>query len=105
MELIDKDAVVAEINKLKECFVNKRDDFEKGYHSSLNAVSTFIDTLEVKGVDLNESTRHYLLHEHLSPLNNILHKTDLKTELQYHTDIENAFKAGYKFGLKAQKGE
>ena len=62
MELIDKAAVVAEINKLKECFVNKRDDFEKGYHSSLNAVSTFIDTLEVKEIDLDALG---ILAEHL----------------------------------------
>ena len=59
----------------------------------------------MKEVNLDESARHYLLHEHLSPLNNILHKADLKTELQYHTDIENAFKAGFGLGLKTQKGE
>ena len=51
---IDKNALVAEINKLKECFVNKRDDFEKGYHSGLDQVSNLIDTLEVKEVDLEK---------------------------------------------------
>jgi hypothetical protein len=51
---INKDALAAKINKLKECFVNKRDDFEKGYHSSLDQVSNFIDTLEVKEVDLEK---------------------------------------------------
>ena len=48
MKLIDKDRLVAKINKLKEHFVNERDDFEKGYHSSLNAVSDYLDSLEVK---------------------------------------------------------
>lgn len=41
-----------------------------------------------------EKAREYLLKEHISPLNNILHQCDLKTELQYHKDIENAFIKG-----------
>lgn len=41
-----------------------------------------------------EKAREYLLKEHLSPLNNILHQCDLKTELQYHKDIETAFIKG-----------
>ena len=44
--------------------------------------------------ELEKATRNYLLNEHISPLNDILHKCDLKMEMQYHTDIENAFKAG-----------
>ncbi len=51
---IDKSAVITEINKLKEHFVNKRDDFERGYHSCLNAVSDSLDTIEVKEVDLEK---------------------------------------------------
>ena len=62
------------------------------------------DQLETKGVDLNESARYYLLHEHISPLNEVLHQADLKVEMQYHKDIEDAYKAGFELGLKA-KGE
>lgn len=56
----------------------------------------FIDSLpeEPASEDLEESARYYLLHEHISPLNDILHQADLKIEMQYHKDIENAFKAG-----------
>ena len=41
-----------------------------------------------------EKARKYLLYEHKSPLNNILHQCDLKTEFQYHKDIETAFIKG-----------
>lgn len=65
----------------------------------------FVDTLEDKGVDLDSSATHYLLYEHRSPLNEIMHQVDLKSEMQYHKDIEHAYKAGFELGLKAQKGE
>ena len=61
-----------------------------------------VDLVEV---DLDKEARHYLLHEHTSPLSAVFHQTDLRIEMQYHKDIENAFKAGYELGLKAQKGE
>ena len=57
---------------------------------------------EVKEVDLDESARHYLLYEHVSPLNKVLHQADLKVEMQYHKDIEGAYKAGFELGIKAQ---
>ena len=45
-------------------------------------------------MELKEASRHYLLYEHLSPLNDIMHQADLNAEMQYHKDIEAAFKAG-----------
>ena len=42
-----------------------------------------------------EQARHYLLHEHRSPLNDIMHQADLNAEKQYCNDIENAYLAGY----------
>ena len=65
---------------------------------------TRTDTIEAKKVDIETSTRHYLLNEHKSPLNEVFHQADLKVEMQYHADIENAFKAGFELGLKS-KGE
>lgn len=62
------------------------------------------ESLEVKVVDLEKEAKHYLLHEHSSPLTEIMHQADLKAEMQYHKDIENAFKRGFELGLKA-KGE
>lgn len=41
-----------------------------------------------------EKAREYLLKDHISPLNDIMHISDLRAEMQYHKDIENAFKRG-----------
>ena len=75
------------------------------YRMAIKDVLSILDTLEVKEVDLKKETTHYLLYEHCSPLNEIMHKADLKSEMQYHKDIENAFKAGFELRIKAQKGE
>ena len=75
------------------------------YNKALQEVQCELDTLEVKEVNLHKSARHYLLYEHISPLNEVLHHVDIKVEMQYHKDIEDAYKAGFELGLKAQKGE
>jgi hypothetical protein len=59
-ELIDKAAVVAEIERLREeeypC-----DTFEEstGYYNALDEIATFLNTLEVKEVDLDREIRRY----------------------------------------------
>lgn len=88
------------MHRRSSCFIKKL-----SYDTIYRLNQMFINSFKVKDVDLDKSARHYLLHEHLSPLNNILHQADLKTEMQYHKDIESAFKAGYEFCLKVQKGE
>ena len=50
-QYIKKSALVAEIERLKESFVNERDGFEKGYHHGLDMVLSFLDTLETKEVN------------------------------------------------------
>lgn len=52
-------------------------------------------------VDLDKESMNYLLNEHKSPLNDIMHQVDLKTEMQYYKDIQDAFKAGF---IKAVEG-
>ena len=110
MELIDKAAVVAEVENLRSNLIYGACASQIAMETrckeeAYNEVFSFIDTLEVKEVDLDESARYYLLHEHISPLNEVLHQADLKVEMQYHKDIEDAYKAGFELGLKAQKGE
>ena len=61
MKLIDKAAVVVEIERLKESFVNERDGFEKGYHHGLDMVLSFLDTTETKEVD-EEYNGRAMLH-------------------------------------------
>lgn len=70
---------------------------------SLENLLSFLDSLEVKELDLDKEARKYLLNEHKSPLSAVFHQTDLRVEMQYHKDIENAFKAGYELGLKVSK--
>ena len=97
MKLIDKDKVVAEIERIRTYYENLQ-MIKQVYNSHIdncNDLLDFLDTLEVKQVDLDESARHYLLHEHISPLNEVLHHADLKVEMQYHKDIEDAYKAGF----------
>lgn len=105
MKLIDKDKVVAELEKLYNLEYDNTSNLSCGKKIMLRNILLFLDTLEVKDVNLDESARHYLLYEHISPLNEVLHHADLKVEIQYHKDIEDAYKAGFKLGLKAKKGE
>ena len=51
MKLIDKDALVAEIENIRKHYI-ERDDFDNGWNFALDKVLSFIDTLEVKEVDL-----------------------------------------------------
>lgn len=111
MELVD-------INKIKQqCMIDldslhtaKEEgwlsEHGKGRMEALEGIMDFIENVQpTKEVDLDESARHYLLHEHISPLNEVLHQVDLKVEMQYHKDIEDAYKAGFELGLKSKKGE
>ena len=98
MELIDKNKLLEELKKLKQNLSASPDVVIKD-------VESLVESLEVKEVDLDKSARHYLLHEHISPLNEVLHQADLKVEMQYHKDIEDAYKAGFELGLNVKKGE
>lgn len=113
MKLIDKERVVAEIEKrIQELHPTNTHKMQVGemdrdvlmWLNALTWVKKVIDILEVKEVNLDESARYYLLHEHISPLNEVLHQADLKVEMQYHKDIEDAYKAGFELGLKTKKG-
>lgn len=112
-QYIDKAAVVAEIERrikahketLKNCDSSISEMVLKGSMSAYQSLLHFLNTLEAKEVDLEKETTHYLLSEHHSPLNEIMHKADIKVEMQYHKDIENAFKTGFELGLKMKGGE
>ena len=103
-QYIDKAALVAEIERLKSTYSDDENIHHVARYNLLVDILAFLDTLETKEVDLEEVARHYLLHEHISPLNEVLHQADLKVEMQYHKDIEDAYKAGFELGIKS-KGE
>lgn len=55
MELIDKDTVVAEIERRKKELIELSNDFENQWAcASLDNILSFINTLEVKEVNLEE---------------------------------------------------
>lgn len=63
MKLIDKDTLVAEINRrIKEEIASTTTDFNyysQGCVDSMRKVLLFLDTLEVKEVDLEKEIDHY----------------------------------------------
>ena len=106
MELIDKSALVAEIEKLKACnrkicagnFDFLKKSYPKHYYSTeiYNDILSFIDTLEMKEVDLEKeiisTCRSYRIREFSG------------AELNKH-DIEWVAKHFFELGLQAQKGK
>ena len=57
MKLIDKDALVAEIERLmkwQEPIMSDSISFNAGHKAALTKLLVFLDTLEVKEVDLNK---------------------------------------------------
>ena len=58
MKLIDKDALVAEIEKLQLCTMDEHMNYysaeAQGEYNALSKLESFLDTLEVKEVDLEK---------------------------------------------------
>ena len=112
MELIDKADVVAEIEKRIEICAKQREDMlnvqchaladdASARIGALNCIKGYINTLEVKEVDVDEAARKWEDKVYL----------EKGWQDQYGTphapfsEIGNAFREGAKFILKAQKGE
>ena len=105
MKLIDKSALVAEIEKQKQLIFPKNTGemkvadvpkpLEQGWLNALSWMKKTIDTLEVKEVDLDAELEHY--------------KTD--QNIKYEEDInmfefaKHFFELGLSVNSKAQKGE
>lgn len=98
-QYIDKSALLAEIERMKIPF--KR-DVEDGYYPTylcaLMAFEDFINTLEVKEVDLEKE-----IQQHINDCLNIkFPTTDIKLIAK---DVEYTARKFFELGLKAQKGE
>lgn len=59
MELIDKSALVAEIEKLRAKWFGVNNDFAHGQKGALTDVLSLINTLKVKEVDLDAEVEHF----------------------------------------------
>ena len=97
MKLIDKDALVAEIEKRKhQNFLN-----EGAFEEDIDILS-LLNTLEVKEVDLEK-----YLKEDIEDVFFDLNGVAVKGATHYLTveDIKDIAKHFFELGLKAQKGE
>lgn len=102
-QYINKTSVEKILEELWQTDDGQKSEYRISYNKALQDVQTKLDTVEVKEMDIEKEARHYLLNEHISPLNEIFHQADLNAEVVYHRDIENAFKAGFKLGLRTKE--
>ena len=110
MELIDKAAVIAEI---KRRIRNTSNDVKVGALESLtisktlNSLSSFLDTLEVKEVDLDKESELIANGIMIDVQANKYHTCMYNTARCdfNHSHLMFAARKGIELGLKAQKGE
>ena len=95
-QYIKKSALVAEIKRLikhSEIVADHNAQITELVSRELDTLYhliSFLDTLEVKDVDLEQISKHYALNN--SPWDDCW------------PEVQDAFKAGFELGLKAQKG-
>lgn len=102
--LIDKDALVAEIEKLKAGALQKksqckRSGLEKIMHQigAYNKVLSFLNTFEVKEVDLEKEFNNFL--DNVEGMPRMFHSIE---QIEWGKDIAKHF---FELGLKAKKEE
>ena len=97
MKLIDKDALLAEIERLEKKNNESENVYDFGTEHALKSILSFIDTLEVKEVDFNALgaiARHFIaVKEHIG---------DMRLYKDEWLLLE---KIGYPERFKSQKGE
>ena len=104
-QLIDKDTLVAEIEKLELCTMDEHMNYysaeAQGEYNALSKLESFIDTLEVKEVELDMKT----FGEEMTNVFNLPSDETTNTEeepLNWEYAIAKHF---FELGLKAKKGE
>ena len=104
-QLIDKDTLVAEIEKLELCTMDEHMNYysaeAQGEYNALSKLESFIDTLEVKEGELDMKT----FGEEITNVFNLPSDETTNTEeepLNWEYAIAKHF---FELGLKAKKGE
>jgi hypothetical protein len=103
MKLIDKDALVAEINKrIIDAPVNNI-----GHQRvwAYNDVKDIIDTLEVKEVDLEKELNNFIEQQKAFVKDDRVVEYNNGDTFNHIYDLEDIAKHFFELGLKAQKGE
>ena len=97
MELIDKDAVVAEIERLKTIYNDDENIHHVAKYNILVDILSFINTLEVKEVDLKKEIDSWYYHLNI-PENCNIPQITIVIDI-----IEKTAKHFFELGLKVQK--
>ena len=108
---IDKDALVAEIKRRRKLVsdpILAGDDLMIGERNALFNLLSFIDTLEVKEVDLEKEIKESIIDEWCDEWSG-----DVGNWIRYRRgttsmtieDVKDIAKHFFELGLKAQKGE
>ena len=102
-QYIDKDAVLAEIEKTKGK-IDDQDAYSYGWQNSLRSLEIAITTLEVKEVDLKNEIDEYISNNFFGSqtLGFFANRTE---EEPNYVDIALCARYFFELGLKAQKGE
>lgn len=101
-QYINKDALVAEIERIKKSIGLNRflSEYEQGCNQGkedmCDGLFSFIDTLEVKDVDLEEKISEWMTCGNI---------TDTRYDNYWDGDIIETAKYFFELGLKAQKGK
>jgi hypothetical protein len=93
-QYIDKAAVVAELEKLYNLEYDNTSNLSCGKKIMLRNILLFLDTLEVKEVDLEEEVKYILNQYYYFP----------EKSIDIPTVIRITAKHFFEVGLKAQKG-
>ena len=94
MKLIDKDALVAEIERRVKEYQSTGDDYWFPVIENLKNILSFLDDLEVKEVDLEKELSTYL---------EVVKATD--EDIDFVDFAKHFFELGMAVSSKAQKGE
>ena len=97
-QYIDKAAVVAELEKLYNLEYDNTSSLSCGKKIMLRNILLFLDTLEVKEVDLEKEIKDYLRKQPIAARSQ-------GTDLRLVPSPEKIAKHFFELGLKAQKGE
>ena len=107
-QYIDKSALVAEIEKmLQEEYPCDNLEQTTGYHCALYELQNFLDTLEVKEMDLGKESElianGIMISVQANKYGTNIYNTKRNDFNHYH--LQMAAREGIELGLKAQKGE
>ena len=107
-QYINKTDVMSEIKRIKKNKKLKQDwhfvEFDGGYLSALDDIKVFLDTLEVKEVDLEKEINNYISNNFFGSETVGFYANRTKEEPN-DQDIALCAKHFFELGFKAQKGE